>query len=583
MAALREVDEPGSSVTVDRTLGSGMWHDVVPNKDVTGWKLPKAASPCYLLLSKGDFEMPHGGITEEERRNFQKFTVEQMERNPVGVPWKAIAQQTLPDTWYPHKNAQFLLIYYMPWRKHHHDPSVGNYLTWSAHLSDRNASMQCANDLASSLPTSQIEVLPLPQQEIVLIKRALDLYFFTLRKQGLTVDAPSVHQDYLWSCFWNDETVEQACSFPVACSALTSNGATVKGRKQASQCAYYLFSQVRHQVAYPADSDIGPPQGLEFYKMFNRINVLATEPQVVWGKHWHELQRSTDFAGWYQSVSWHQATADQLRSGMGGVAHLSQRLQGMTVQLQQAEQALQATKELQALQVDAMERQELIELRELQEEQEGQLVTVAKEKQELQEELRYLQQQLQKAIAEKREVLTAQQAEMEATEVSANENASKELALLQEELKATQDYHTGKQEELERELRSAKEVAVKITEEKKAAELRVHVLEKELASKMEAGSAKSVVGPGPARKSRPKRLPACKQPEPKPKLPETSISLAFAEQARVPLLLRADRGQARASFMHRVSVSCQRPGGCGGDLRGDRRDCREARLCQGHA
>ena len=304
--------------------------------------------------------------------------------------------------------------------------------------------------------------------------------------------------------------------------------------------------------------------------------MLATDQQVVWGKHWQELQRSTDFAGWYQSVSWHQATADQLRSGMGGVAHLSQRLQGMTVQLQQAEQALQATKELQALQVDAMERQELIELRELQEEQEGQLVTVAKEKQELQEELRYLQQQLQKAIAEKREVLTAQQAEMEATEVSANENASKELALLQEELKATQDYHTGKQEELERELRSVKE-------RKEEAELRVHVLEKELASKMEAGSAKSVVGPGPARKSRPKRLPACKQPEPKPKLPETSISLAFAEQARVPLLLRADRGQARASFMHRVSVSCQRPGGCGGDLRGDRRDCRAARLCQGLA
>ena len=434
-----------------------------------------------------------GKITEEERRTFQKFTVEQMERNPVGTPWKHISEQTRPDTWYPHENAKFMLIYYMPWRKHHHDASVGHYLTWSSHLSDKNASLQCGQDQVGP-PTSQRDVLPLPQQEIVLIKRALDLYFFTLRKQGLTVDAPSVRQDYLWSCFWNDETVEQACSFPVACSALTSNGATVKGRKQASQCAYYLFSQVRHQVAYPADGPTGDPQGPEFYKMFNRINVLATEPQVVWGKHWHELQRSTDFAGWYQSVSWHQATADQLRSGMGGVARLSQRLQAMTVQLQQAEQALQATVELQ--QVSAMELQELNELRELQEEQEEQLETVSKEKQELQDELRHLQLELSRAIAEKRKVLTAQQAEMEATEVAANENASKELALLQEELKTTQDYHTGKQELLERELLSAKAVAVKITAEKKAAELRVHALEQELANKMEASSAKRAVCSG---------------------------------------------------------------------------------------
>jgi hypothetical protein len=38
-----------------------------------------------------------------------------------------------------------LLIYNMPWRKHHHDATVGNYFTWSLHQSVKNAALVSAS------------------------------------------------------------------------------------------------------------------------------------------------------------------------------------------------------------------------------------------------------------------------------------------------------------------------------------------------------------------------------------------------------------------------------------------------------
>ena len=199
---------------LDYTIGSNMWPDCVVNRDVAGYKLPKPASPCYLLLTKGN---PNGAPLEQaEIRWFNSFVEGQIRRNPVGAPFlaKHAVWQTRPDTWYPEENARHLLIYYMPWRKHHHDSSVGGYANWSWHHSDKNTGMVCqgaGGGVASDLPTSQEPTLPTPKDEITLIKKGLDTYYFELRELGLTVDAPTVDADYLWTGFWEDDAVLDAC------------------------------------------------------------------------------------------------------------------------------------------------------------------------------------------------------------------------------------------------------------------------------------------------------------------------------------------------------------------------------------
>jgi hypothetical protein len=134
-----------SSLAQDHTVGSNMWPDVVPNKDVAGYKLPKATCPAFLLLTKGD---PSGTpLTRCEMKTYEEFVDYQTSRNPMGAPFDidTVFSQTRPDAWYPHKEARCLLIYNMPWRKHHHDATVGNYFTWSHHQSVKNAALVSAS------------------------------------------------------------------------------------------------------------------------------------------------------------------------------------------------------------------------------------------------------------------------------------------------------------------------------------------------------------------------------------------------------------------------------------------------------
>jgi hypothetical protein len=58
--------------------------------------------------------------------------------------------------------------------------------------------------------TTQQPVLPVPKQELALVKRGLDAYFATLRKKGITVEAPFMDNDYCWWGHWNDDAVETA-------------------------------------------------------------------------------------------------------------------------------------------------------------------------------------------------------------------------------------------------------------------------------------------------------------------------------------------------------------------------------------
>jgi hypothetical protein len=133
-----------SPLIQDHTVGSQMWPDAVPNKDVMGYRLPKAACPAYLLLTKGD---PRGGpLTPREQQTYDAFVDYQTSRNPMGAPVQSdtVFSQTRQEAWYPHKHARCLLIYYMPWRKHHHDTAIGNYMTWSHHPSVKNAALVSA-------------------------------------------------------------------------------------------------------------------------------------------------------------------------------------------------------------------------------------------------------------------------------------------------------------------------------------------------------------------------------------------------------------------------------------------------------
>jgi hypothetical protein len=202
----------------------------------------------------------------------------------------------------------------MPWRKHHHDATVGQYLQWSHHHSDKNACLASAPSVAWHLLPSQAQVLcecpapqsrlfatftdllfgcpapgakelvtgdvtgqrpllPVPTQEHTLMKKGLDKYFLELRRRGITVDAPFTDPEYTWHGYWNDDTVEQVTGRAVATACIVMNGHG-KGAKQAGQCAYYVFSMIRNITCYNEYSQAGEPLGRQFYKMFNRINAV---------------------------------------------------------------------------------------------------------------------------------------------------------------------------------------------------------------------------------------------------------------------------------------------------------------------
>jgi hypothetical protein len=328
-------------MSIDTTTGSSMWPDLVPNRDITGgYKLPKQASPCYLLLTKGNPGNP--GLTADEVSFFETFSREDWARNPCGAPYeRADFRQTLPDRWFPTASARTLLVYYQPWRGHHHDATMGNYLNWSKHQSDKNAALVSANDVVSADPTGASPLMPIPKQELRLVKQGLDTYWQALRKLGVAVEAPFMDEDYLWIGYWDDDAVEAVLGTKVAIMCVVTNGGH-KGRKQAAQSAYYLLSQVRNSVLYPAGGAAvgGPPVGRRWVDDFNRVNVLENDLHITWGTGWQELRGPAQFAAWYSGVSdWHGASVEQLRQGVGGVHHMQQRMLHLQVELSQAEQA----------------------------------------------------------------------------------------------------------------------------------------------------------------------------------------------------------------------------------------------------
>ena len=118
-------------------------------------------------------------------------------------------------------------------------------------------------------------VLPIPDQELTLVKRGLDAYHGQLRRLGITVEAPYKDPDYWWWGHWNDDAVEMAVGGPkapmsIATCAVTQNGQGKNGRKQAGSSAYYLFSILRHIVLHEGE---GPGSGgADWFKNFNRVN-----------------------------------------------------------------------------------------------------------------------------------------------------------------------------------------------------------------------------------------------------------------------------------------------------------------------
>ena len=165
--------------------------------------------------------------------------------------------QTLPDRWYPTANAKALLLYHMPWRQHHHDPTAGNYLQWSSHQTYKNAKFLSASEVVGVEPTGVAPMLPCPTQELRLLKRGLDVYFKELRALGIMVEPPFVDNDYLYIGHWNDDAVEAALGGRSVAIMAVVPGTGKKGCKQAAQCAYYLMSQVRNAVLYPPGGEAG--------------------------------------------------------------------------------------------------------------------------------------------------------------------------------------------------------------------------------------------------------------------------------------------------------------------------------------
>ena len=205
--------------------------------------------------------------------------------------------------------------------------------------------------------------------------------------------------------------------------------------------------------------------------------VLSDDPKIEWGRNWHELQQATEFAQWYNSVEhWHRASAEQLRVGVGGVAHLQQRVQRLTVMLAETEQALSSTQRLR--QQSAKEQEEA--LNELQEEQEAQLEAVKLEKEELCNTLKALQHQLDQALEEKQQALQEAKGEMQELERAMQEKAEEELRTVREELQVTRNIYEVENDKLTRELNDAMAKRQHILEEKTQMERQVQRLQTEL-------------------------------------------------------------------------------------------------------
>ena len=289
-----------------------------------------------------------------------------------------------------------------------------------------------------------------------------------------------------------------------------------RGFSAANQCGYYLWSGVRNAVIFP-EGEFGEPVGRNFYRSFNHINVYGSDNDVQWGAGWQELRGAQKFASWYLNVAdWHGATAEKLRCGMGGVSHMQQRLQHLTVQLAQAEQALEATQRLRK------EEKKMVELAEdmvagqrgiledLEEEQEAALEAAKAEKVALAAKLAELESKLAEAIKEKAALMDAATAkgahEEDAREkAAALQKAQADLHRLQSDFARQQDKMRLDMSELEIQVLVAKQKAERDAEQKLAAEERVRMLESELEKKRDQMSDEvSQVAPMP-----PAPLPVC--------------------------------------------------------------------------
>jgi hypothetical protein len=221
-----------------------MWEDIAVNQDVRGpvqYRLPMPASPCYLLLTKGNPGRP--GLTTDESSFFKTFQAQNRHLAPA-----------LPDSWFPTEGARALLLYYLPWRGTHHDTTHGDFLTpWVGQpLSVKNGTMVSVTGMVGADPMGGCPLAPIPLQDLELVKKGLDTYRHALLGQGVDVDATNTDEEYVWIGYWNDAEVEAALGTQVATMCVVNNGGK-RGGKQAAQSAYYLWSQVRNVVLYPPE------------------------------------------------------------------------------------------------------------------------------------------------------------------------------------------------------------------------------------------------------------------------------------------------------------------------------------------
>jgi hypothetical protein len=322
-------------MAADRTAGASMWPDQVPNKDVMagGWKLPKPAAPFYLLITKGDPD-PNAGLTMGEESQLAKFSRKDWERTPSVHPQRVDYRQTLPDRWFPTADARALLVYYQPWRLLVHNPQVGDYFK-----TVKDAAMVSLKYVASAntwtIPCEQNQLSPIPRQELNLVRQGMYAYWRALQHQGVDVPAPMIFPEHLWVGYWDDYQVETAVGSKVATMCVVHETGE-EGREHATQCAFYLWSQLRNLILYPeAERD--------WAECFNRVNILEPRwghnlPTVHWGIQWKEFVDTTQSGSWNDAVDWQSATMEQLSTETGGFHQMQQRMVQMQMELAKAEQ-----------------------------------------------------------------------------------------------------------------------------------------------------------------------------------------------------------------------------------------------------
>jgi chromosome segregation ATPase len=195
---------------------------------------------------------------------------------------------------------------------------------------------------------------------------------------------------------------------------------------------------------------------------------------VEWGTHWQELQQATEFAQWYTSIdNWHQASAEQLRVGVGGVQRMHQRIQHLTVMLAQAEQAVQSTRR----QRQSDHSNKTVELQELQELQEQKMEAMQAEKTTLAGSLAALQKQLDKALEDRKKA----EEEME----EASEQMLNDLESVTKELREQQQTFERQEVQLRDQLKAAMEQQQTCIREKYLAEQTVVQLQADLDKAMD--------------------------------------------------------------------------------------------------